>query len=445
MVWPSATGWSRDIGPFTITGLVGAQVILWVAARPTDGFSASYVGQGLGAMSVLLLTIVLVLISTLTVVERWFDGVDRAAIWHRRVAILGVLLLVPHILLSSGGASSLGGTLGIIGASGLGVLALWAVLPRWRALLPARLEQAVVARRDTRGVREVRHLLGGYTRWRLLHRTTGLFVIAGFAHGVLDETVFAASPALRWAYLVTGAVGICFYIYRELIARYVQEHHDYEVETVRVVDDGVVEISLRPLGTGIQFVPGQFAMIFIEAKDGWHRHPFTLSSAPSEGRVRITMKALGDYTSQVHDLVQPGMPAVIGPPHGHFDRSRGTNRQIWIAGGIGVTPFLSWLRSLDRPLDQRVDLFYSTDHASPFGDEILHVAEANDSLRVHLIDTSVSGLLTTDQILAHVDEPPDTLSVFMCGPEPMLHAFHDGFKEAGVHGRHIHREYFDWR
>ena len=109
------------------------------------------------------------------------------------------------------------------------------------------------------------------------------------------------------------------------------------------------------------------------------------------------MKALGDYTSQVHELVQPGMPAVIGPPHGHFDRSRGTNRQIWIAGGIGVTPFLSWLRSLDRPLDQRVDLFYSTDHASPFGDEILHVAEANDSLRVHLIDTSVSGLLTTDQ------------------------------------------------
>ena len=303
----------------------------------------------------------------------------------------------------------------------------------------------MVARRDTRGVREVRHLLGGYTRWRLLHRTTGLFVIAGFAHGVLDETVFAASPALRWAYLVTGAVGICFYIYRELIARYVQEHHDYEVETVRVVDDGVVEISLRPLGTGIQFVPGQFAMIFIEAKDGWHRHPFTLSSAPSEGRVRITMKALGDYTSQVHDLVQPGMPAVIGPPHGHFDRSRGTNRQIWIAGGIGVTPFLSWLRSLDRPLNQRVDLFYSTDHASPFGDEILHVAEANDSLRVHLIDTSVSGFLTTDQILAHVDEPPDTLSVFMCGPEPMLHAFHDGFKEAGVHGRHIHREYFDWR
>lgn len=136
---------------------------------------------------------------------------------------------------------------------------------------------------------------------------------------------------------------------------------------------------------------------------------------------------------------------VIGPPHGHFDRSRGTNRQVWIAGGIGVTPFLGWLRSLDGPLDQRVDLFYSTDHASPFGDEILHVAEGNDSLRVHLIDTSVSGFLTTDQIMAHVDEPPDTLSVFMCGPEPMLHAFHDGFKEAGVPGRHIHREYFDWR
>ena len=145
--------------------------------------------------------------------------------------------------------------------------------------------------------------------------------------------MFADAPALRWTYLAVGAVGVGFYVYRELFARYVLSHHDYEVEEVRVVDDGVVEISLRPLGTGVDFVPGQFAMIFIEAKDGWHRHPFTLSSAPSEGRVRITVKALGDYTSQLEEIVQVGMPAVIGPPHGHFDRHRGTARQVWIAGG----------------------------------------------------------------------------------------------------------------
>jgi len=415
-------------------------------ARPADGLSASYLGQGFGALSVLLLSIALVLISTLTVVERWFDGIDRAAIWHRQVAMVGVVLLVPHIVLASGGSSSVGGTLGIIGAVGLGVLALWAFLPRWRSVLPERLVRSVLERREVRGgVQEVGKLLGGYSRWRSVHRTTGLFVVSGFVHGLLDESVFADAPALRWSYLVVGAVGVAFYVYRELFSRYVLAHHDYEVEAVRPIDDSVVEITLRPLGGGIRFVPGQFAIVFIEAKDGWHRHPFTLSSAPSEGRVRITVKALGDYTSHLDELVQEGMPAVIGPPHGLFDRRRGTDRQVWIAGGIGVTPFLSWLRSLDGELDQRVDFFYSTDHVSPFADEIREIADHYASLRVHLVDSSVSGFLTTVDILASIEEPPARLSVFMCGPERMLELFQDELKDAGVPARHIYREHFDWR
>jgi predicted ferric reductase len=52
------------------------------------------------------------------------------------------------------------------------------------------------------------------------------------------------------------------------------------------------------------FVPGQFAMVYLEAKDGWHRHPFTISSAPREGLLRVTVKALGDYTSRLAELIE---------------------------------------------------------------------------------------------------------------------------------------------
>ena len=118
---------------------------------------------------------------------------------------------------------------------------------------------------------------------------------------------------------------------------------------------------------------------------------------------------------------------------------------MWIAGGIGVTPFLSWLRSLDGELDRRVDFFYSADHVSPFADEIREIADQYATLRVHLVDTSVSGFLTTSDVLASIDEPPERLSVFMCGPARMLEMFQDEFKDAGVPGRHIYREHFDWR
>ena len=122
---------------------------------PRGESTASYLGQLLGAESILLLSIGLVLISMLPWVEEWFDGIDRAAIWHRRVAIAGLVLLAPHVLLaSSPDGTALGGPLGVIGAIGLVALALWAILPRWQSVVPAPLRGLVLAARDAPVVRD---------------------------------------------------------------------------------------------------------------------------------------------------------------------------------------------------------------------------------------------------------------------------------------------------
>jgi predicted ferric reductase len=294
-------------------------------------------------------------------------------------------------------------------------------------------------------VRDVRAIFGGYERWRALHRTTGLFVAAGFVHGLLDGTPFGGAPVLRWAYVAIGGIGLAFYVYRELLARHFQSLHDYEVDAVREVEPGVVEVVMRPLGRGVDFVPGQFAMVYLEAKDGWHRHPFTITSAPHEGLLRVTVKALGDYTSRLAELIEPGMPAVIGGPHGRFNHVKGTDRQVWIAGGVGVAPFLSWLRALDGDVPGRVDFFYSADGEAPFGHEIRAIADRHASLHAHLIDTAVEGRLTTERVLSVTDGDPAGLSVFMCGPRGMLRTFQTQLRTAGVPARRIHREYFDWR
>src|SRR3954470_22372710 len=143
---------AREAGPATIVLLVVAYAALWVVARPAGEPTGAYVGQLLGAESVLLLSIALVLISTLPWVEVWFDGIDRAAIWHRRVAITGVALLAPHILLAkSPDGTALGGPLGAIGAIGLVALAIWAILPRWQSVVPEVLRGAIVAAHDLPG------------------------------------------------------------------------------------------------------------------------------------------------------------------------------------------------------------------------------------------------------------------------------------------------------
>lgn len=437
---------AREVGPATIGVLVSVLAVIWIAARPASVPARTYAGQFLGAESILLLSVGLVLISTLPWVEEWFDGIDRAAIWHRRVAIAGLVLLAPHVLLSSSpDRTNLGGPLGAIGAIGLTVLAVWAILPRWRFVVPSAVRGAVLALRDAPAVRDLLRIFGGYDRWRLLHRTAGLFVAAGFLHGVLDGTPFRDSPVLRWSYVAVGAVGVAFYVYRELLARFFVSLHDYEVDAVHEVEDGLVEVALRPLGRHVEFTPGQFAMVYLEAKDGWHRHPFTIASAPHEDVIRVSVKALGDYTSRLQDLIEPGMPAVVGGPHGRFSHRKGTHEQVWIAGGVGVAPFLSWLRALDGALPYQVDFFYSSDGEPPFADEIVAIAAGYESLRVHLIDTSAAGRLTTARVLETVDGDPRELSVFMCGPQAMLRTFQAELRRAGVSPRNVHREYFDWR
>jgi len=439
---------ARWIGPAVIAGLVGAWAVLWFAAEPAGQPAVAYLGQFFGAESVLLLSMGLVLISTLPWCEALFDGIDRAAIWHRRVAITGMILLVPHIVLSANPhRSSLGPLLGVISAAGLLILAVWAILPRWRSVIPRALHGPVLAVRRLPGLRHLRRAMGGYELWRSVHRLTGLFVAAGFAHGLLDGTPFPHAQLLRWTFVAIGGTGLAFYLYRELLARYFVPLYDYQVAQVHPAGAGITEIALAPLGRPATFVPGQFAMLYLEAIDGWHRHPFSMTSAPGDHLLSFAIKALGDDTSQLSGAVQPGMPAVIRGPFGRFSHHKGTRRQLWIAAGIGVTPFLSWLRALDaQPPRGPVDLFYtSAGPDMPYTDEIKAMAAGCDLVRVHIID-SRDGHLTAAQVLASTDgEQPDTLSVFMCGPAGMTRKFRTEFRRAGIPRRHVYREYFDWR
>ena len=104
--------------------------------------------------------------------------------------------------------------------------------------------------------------------------------------------------------------------------------------------------------------------------------------------------------------------------------AKGTDRQVWIAGGVGVAPFLSWLRGLEEhPPPRRVDFFYTSDGEAPFAEEIEAIAGAHDGVHTHLIDTERRGTADTESVLATVDGDAGGLSVFLCGPKGMLRTF----------------------
>ena len=436
----------RILGPLAIAALTIALAVVWVIGRPANAPTALFVGQLVGAEGVLLMSIGLVLISTLQWVERWFNGIDHAAYWHRAVTIIGVALVGLHAgITSNPRKTSLGADLGVVGLTGLIVLVVWSIAPRWPSFTPKRVRTWLLKGMNTRPVQFLSRTVMGYGVWRFFHRLTGLFVAIGFAHGLIDGTVFG-SQALRWTYIVVAGVGLAFYIYRELLARRFAQMLDYQVESVRPIDATTVEISLKPLGQPLNYRAGQFAIVYLEAKDGWHRHPFTITSAPHERNVRFTVKALGDFTSGIGAMVEPGMPAVISRPHGDFDYRRGSERQVWIAGGVGITPFLSWLRAATPDqLPLRVDLFYTVRGPAAYSAELRDLAARHHSVRLHIIDTSSQPALTPEQALETAGGEPRTLSVFMCGPEQLVVSFRKAMFKAGVKPANIHREYFNLR
>jgi predicted ferric reductase len=436
---------TRLVGPLTIGALTAAFVLLWLLARPA-GDVGQFVGQLIGAEGVLLLSVGLVLISTLRWVEQFFDGVDKAAVWHRRVAIAGTILIGVHIATTGNpNATQLGPTLGTIGIIGLATLTVWAIAPRWRSITPRPLRRPVERVMETEPARLVGRWVGGYGLWRGFHRLTGVFLGFGFVHGLLDATLFG-STLLRWSYVAVGGVGLGFYLYRELLARHVAQTHDFEVSSVAPIDDAAVEIWLRPLGHRFAFRPGQFALVNLEARDGWHRHPFTIASAPGEREVRITVRAAGDFTSSIGEVVAPGMPAVISSPQGHFDYTRGTEQQVWVAGGIGVAPMLSWLRSADPgELPHRVDFFFSARGPAPLADEVTHLAGHHEEMHLHLVDTEKDPRLTGARVLETVGVEPQHLSAFLCGPELMVSVLQRELVRAGVRPANVHREFYNLR
>ncbi|HET7802491.1 MAG TPA: hypothetical protein VFL38_18860 [Humibacillus xanthopallidus] len=436
---------TRLIGPATIGALVVAFALLWVVARPA-GDSGPFIGQLIGAEGVLLLSVGLVLISTLRWVEQFFDGVDKAAVWHRRAAMTGTVLIGVHIATTGNpNATPLGPTLGTIGIVGLATLTVWAIAPRWRSITPGPLRRPVEQAMSAAPVRLVGRWIGSYGLWRGFHRLTGIFLAFGFVHGLMDASVFG-SQLLRWSYVAVGGVGLMFYLYRELLARRLAPTHDYEVSSVEPIDDAAFEIWLRPLGERFSFRPGQFALVNLEARDGWHRHPFTIASAPQEREIRVTVRALGDFTSSIGELVAPGMPAVISSPQGHFDYTRGTEHQVWVAGGIGVAPMLSWLRSaVPGVLPHRVDFFYTARGPAPLADEVAHLASHHDELHLHVIDTETSPRLTAETVLMSAGVEAHQLSAFLCGPEQMVNAIQRDLLRAGVKPANVHREFYNLR
>ena len=208
-----------------------------------------------------------------------------------------------------------------------------------------------------------------------------------------------------------------------------------------------MEITLRPRTSKLAHHAGQFLYVHFDSdKTLEESHPFTISSAPNEEHVRLSIKSSGDRTQHLHDRLKPGATAYVDGAYGQFNYKTGNKKQIWIAGGIGITPFLSWIRDLDHGLSHEVDFYYTVavPEEALFVDEIEHAAQKHKNFRTHFSYTSKDGRLTLNKITTSSGELADK-DIYMCGLIKMVEAFRDSFTGMGLKTGKIHYEEFNFR
>ncbi len=209
-------------------------------------------------------------------------------------------------------------------------------------------------------------------------------------------------------------------------------------------DLAVMKISVRLEDRWAGNRPGQFAFVTFHAAEG--PHPFTIASAwTGDGRVDFLVKGLGDYTRTLPASLKVGDVVTVEGPYGRFDFQGARSRQIWIGGGIGITPFVARMKALAlRPDGKSIDLFHTTTVFEADAIAALRRDAAAAGVRFHLLVDAEDGFLDVDRIRAAV---PDwaTADVWFCGPAGFGKALRRDFIAAGLSADAFHQEFFDMR
>ncbi len=174
-----------------------------------------------------------------------------------------------------------------------------------------------------------------------------------------------------------------------------------------------------------------------------HERWFTISSAPYEKDIVITTRIDSHKSSSFKEALsslKPGDQIDADGPKGKFVVKFPERHMLFVAGGIGVTPYHSILKQADHDGKKyKIDLLYANRDDQPvFKDEFSDYAERNPNLQIRYF---IDEKLTTQKIKDAADKI-DNPYIYLSGPEPMIEQFFNELTEMGVDKEDIKTDYF---
>jgi predicted ferric reductase len=373
------------------------------------------------------------------VTQPW--GEDVIYHFHRQISLVAVTLVVAHPLILFAVRPELLALLNSIQApwrarfAAMSIYSLIAlvVMALWRAKLKIR-----------------------YETWHLTHIVLALVAVAAGLLHMIGWGFYLVDPWKRalWIGLTIFWVGLLFYV--RIVKPLFMLRRPYRVLEVRGERGDTSTLVMRPDGhPGFRFSPGQFGWLTV-----WGSpfritgHPFSFSSSAevADGRVEMTIRNLGDFTSAIPE-VPVGQRVYIDGPYGAFTIGNPADMHVLIAGGVGITPMTSMIRTLaDRGDPRPVILLYgSKDWESiTFREELETLKARLDLTVVHVLAdpppgwTGERGFISAQVFKRHLPPPYADHEYFICGPNVMMDAIEAALGEMQVPMSKYHSERYSF-
>ena len=378
----------------------------------------------------------LVLVARMPWIEKSV-GHDRLVIWHRKLGPYSMYLVTFHVLLV---------ILGYAGNDRVPMaVELWRMIFRYPWMLPAFVGFIFFAAAGITSYKKVRKNMS-YETWWTIHLYTYLAIALAFMHQVLTGPMFIGHPLnkLYWELLYIYSA-LVLVMYRFLIPNVRSLRHGVRVEQIVHEGPGVYSIimkgrSLNKLDAhGGQF----FGWRFLTKGQWWISHPYSLSAAPTDKYLRVTVKDLGDQSGVIKDI-KPGTRVFFEGPYGTFVASRAAKGHVvLVGGGVGITPLRALLEEFD--VSKEIDVIFRASKAEDLVlrhelDELAKIRGA----RVHyLVGSRNEHPMSAKYISALIPAFRDA-DVYVCGPTPLVEAVKEAAKTVGIPKNRFHDEAFEF-
>jgi ferredoxin-NADP reductase len=258
--------------------------------------------------------------------------------------------------------------------------------------------------------------------------------------------MFVGHPLNRlyWTVLYI-LMALAIVVYRFGIPLVRSLRHNLVVDRVVVEGPGIISVIMR--GRKLHRLAAEGGQFF-----GWRfltrghflmSHPYSLSAAPTENYLRITIKDLGDHSRSVAFL-KPGTRVFVEGPYGAFTAGRATQPHVvMIGGGVGITPIRALMDEFRNGV--QLDVIY---RASSEADLVLKeeldylVDKSNGSMRVHyLVGSRREHPMDAKSLKGLVPRIADS-DIYICGPGPLVETVKQAAEDLGVPKNRFHAEAF---